>query len=382
MRRARWVATAVLVLTLPAGVAVGEPTQPTQHAGSDRSAGSVVGSAGPVAGAVGDAGRDAQPTVDRALVRAVQASRDIPSRGRVTVVSFGERGPQITELDLARGEGSIEMVGDGGYRVGRVGGTAFLRSSEQLLRVGGAERVLTQLDRLQTKYDAALGETAELDTGPALPVRLTEHATGQLREVLYLDDHTGLVVRRETYDRAGAPVRVVAYTSMEVGAGVIAMPAGDGLEVEDHEVTAGHVATLRAAGFVVPDRLPHGYELVAALEVPGARVPTLHLVYGDGLYSVSLFQQQGTMRRTSVDGAVALDAAGGTLWRWPGSEPRRIVWGGGGLTFTLLADAPTDELIEVAAGLPIDPEPSTLDRLGRGLQRLGDWFTRDDRSET
>jgi hypothetical protein len=322
-------------------------------------------------------------TIDRALARAVSANQDLPYAGQLTVVTFSERGPQIAELDLERGEGGVRMVSDAGDEVGRADGTGFLRSSEQLLRVGGVERVPAQLDRLRTKYEVTLGAEEELDTGSAVPLVLAERDRAVVREVLYLDVETGLIVRRETFGRDGQPVRTIAYTSLEVGGSAVTMPASDGLDVEEHLATPGEAAELREAGFVVPDRLPHGYELLAALEVPEASVPTLHLIYGDGLYSVSVFQQQGRMKRTVVDGAAELHApGGGAVWRWPGSEPRRVVWAGDGATFTALADTPTDELIDVVSGLPIDPVPSTLDRLGRGLQRVAAWFGRGDRSET
>lgn len=320
--------------------------------------------------------------VDRALARAVSANQDLAHAGEMTVVTFSERGPQIAELDRTQSQDGLRMTRDGGEVVGHAEGVGYLRSSSRLLRVGGVERVPDQLDRLRAKYTASLGEPAGLDTGAALPVVLTEHDTDVVREVLYLDDETGLIVRRETFGRDGAPTRTIAYTSLAVGHQLVTMPTSGNRTVQEHSVTPGDTAALRDAGFVVPDRLPHGYELVAALEVPDAAVPTLHLVYGDGLYSLSVFQQLGRMKPTSIDGAAELDTPdGGTVWRWPGSEPRRVVWSGDGATFTVLADSPTDELIDVVAGLPIDPGPSTLDRLGRGLQRLGGWFGRDDRSE-
>lgn len=372
--RALLAAVVVLALTPLAGVAAHDrENEPPPDGGAD-AARATVGA---------DAATVEDRAIDRALARAVSSNQDLSHGGRMTVVTFSERGPQIAEIDLSRTDQGVRMTREGGDEVGRVDGTGYLSSSSQLLRVGGVERVPAQLDRLRTKYTASLGGSEDLDTGPATPLVLAERDTEVVREVLYLDDETGLIVRRETFGRDGEPVRTVAYTSLQLEVGSVALPASDGREVHEHDVAAGDAATLRAAGFVVPDQLPHGYELLAALQVPEAGVPTLHLIYGDGLYTLSVFQQQGRMKRTAVDGAARLRTAdGGTVWRWPGSEPRRVVWSGDGSTFTALADTPTDELIDVVAGLPIDPEPSTLDRLGRGLQRVGGWFARDDRSDT
>jgi sigma-E factor negative regulatory protein RseB len=90
---------------------------------------------------------------------------------------------------------------------------------------------------------------------------------------------------------------------------------------------------------------------------------------------LSLFQQPGRLAPAAVDGAATLRTAdGGAVWRWPGSEPRQVVWQGGGHVFTALSDAPTDEILEVVAGLPADPPPSILTRLRRGLDRMGTWL--------
>jgi hypothetical protein len=53
----------------------------------------------------------------------------------------------------------------------------------------------------------------------------------------------------------------------------------------------------------VPDELPAGYVRVGGNEVEQASVPTLHLIYSDGLYALSLYQQQGRLAASAVDGA-------------------------------------------------------------------------------
>jgi hypothetical protein len=344
---------------------------------------------GTSSGAVGqDAGtspwlRDgAAEGVDAALARAIAATDEVPHEGTVTVVSFGEDGPRISQLQVTRHDDTVRLTRDGEdrFEVGRVDGKGFLRSSDALLRLGGVESPLAQLDRLREKYQARLGDEVEIDTGRAHVLHLLERDTGVRRENLYLDDDTGLVVRRETFGIAGDPVRLVAYTDLEVAPGEIEAPAGEGVDVRDH-AHAG-VDDVALDGADVPHRLPGGYELLEATAVEAA-TPAIHLLYGDGLYSLSLFVQEGRLASAAVAGARPLTTAdGGTVWRWPGSEPRRVVWTGEGRTFTVLSDAPTDELLEVVAGLPVDPPPSILDRLHRGITRVGNWLIPGDGSDT
>ncbi len=314
--------------------------------------------------------------VDRLLERAVTASNEYPHAGTLTVASFSTSGPQLTQLEVTTTmDGSLRLVRSGGWEIGRAGSEAFLRRSGTLLRIGGTERTPFDRDRLRRKYDVEVDGTRPLDTGQATVLVLRERATGVLREMLYVDADTELVVRRETFDRTGSPVRVVAFTRLDVADAAVTMPEPDGREVEDHERTAMDAAELRDRGFLVPASLPNGYQLLGRYEVEDAAVPTLHLLYGDGLYTVSLFEQQGRLSMEAVRRAERLTTQdGGAVWRWPGSEPRRIVWAGDGLTFTALTDAPTDELLTVISGLPTDAAPSILDRLSRGLSRLGRWL--------
>jgi hypothetical protein len=326
---------------------------------------------------------DPEAIVDEVLERAANANRTLPHEGGLVVVSFSETGPRIAQMEVAFGDEGLRILREGGTEVGRVGGRGFLRSSSTLLQVGGVEQVPVSLGRLHTKYDTTVTDPVTLDTGPAVPLALRERATGTLREVLYADVETGLIVRRETYGRDGEPVRTVAYTHLAVTDQLPSMPRALGRDVEQHEVTAADADARRDEGFLIPESLPLGYDLVTALEVPGAHVPTVHLIYADGLYSLSVFQQQGRMKSTVIAGASELRTpTGGAVWRWPGSEPRRIVWSGEGVTFTALADTPTDELLEAIAGLPTDPPPSILGRLDRGLSRLARWVSPNDRSNT
>jgi hypothetical protein len=320
---------------------------------------------------------------DQLLERAIRVSTEAPHSGELTVVSFGEAGPQITEVVLTRGRDGGMTVGDAsGRQIGRVDGEGFLRSAGTLLRLGGIERLPVDLDRLRRKYAVATAGGSTLDTGPSIAVEVRDRSTGVLREVLHLDEASGLIVRRETFSPDGRPLRVVAFTSLAVSTSLLTFPDPEGLEVEAVTLAPTDRAELADRGFVVPAQLPAGYELVGGYEVDGASVPTLHLVYADGLYTLSVFQQQGRLSRRALDGATELRSAdGGAVWRWPGSEPRRVIWSGGGLTFTGLTDAPVDELLTVVAGLPNDPPRSILDRLTRGITRVGRWLWPLDRSE-
>ncbi len=321
-----------------------------------------------------------------ALERVVEASQQAAYHGEVVLASFSERGPAVSEISLTQGlDGELRVTRGDSWELGRVAGEGYLRSSpDTLLRLSGVERTPFDLDRLLRKYSLRLGGERDLETGPATVVELTERSSGALRERLYIDEETALVVRRETFDPEGEPVRVMAFTRIDPQESDAEMtrPDDDDFEVERRALTPADSEVLREEGFIILDELPAGFALVEGHEVEDAAVPTLHLVYSDGLYALSLYQQQGRLATSAVDGAVRLTTdGGGHVWRWPGSEPRRVVWTGDRLTFTALTDAPTEELLTVASGLPTSSSGSILDRLSRGLSRVGEWLTTMNRSD-
>jgi hypothetical protein len=372
---------AVLAGWLAGPIAPGVPGVPAA-----RAAPTIVG--GAVAPAVAiDGSRGEHGDAERLLARAVAASQTVAHRGRVTIVSFGDRGPQVTELAVERGDDEVRVEQLEGGHLDHAATRGGTRATERLLRVAGLGDAPDQLGLLRAKYVARQREVLELDTGPAAVVELVEHASGVRRELLYLDTTTGLIVRRETYDRGGAPVRIVAYVALDTTP--TATPAGGGPGEARHDpervgaaprvggdpAARAAAPRLRAAGFVVPDELGAGYRLLAVHELELATTPAVHLLYGDGLYTLSLFQQQGRLASVARREAVALSTAhGGTVWRWPGSEPRHVVWTGDELTFTALTDAPADELLAAIDRLPNDPSTSILHRLARGFQRVGRWL--------
>ena len=318
------------------------------------------------------------PSTVAALDRAVEASATLAMRGRLTVAALGDGGPQVTTVEVARrADGRMRAIRQGAWELGREDDGSYLRSERtgRLLELGGVQAGTFDRTRFLERYRVADRGYAEIDTGSARVVEVIDRSRGVVREILHLDEETGLVVRRETRDADGEPSRVVAYTSLVVDRDVRARPT----EHEDDE--AEQVAldpverrSLAERGLPASAELPGGFVLLDASEVRGTDLPTVHLVYGDGLYTLSVYVQEGRLARRATRQAVELRTPhhDEVVWRWPGSEPRRIVWSGDRRTFTAVTDAPTGVLLAAVDGLPNDPATSTLGRLARGFSRVAD----------
>ncbi|MBW3659741.1 MAG: hypothetical protein KY457_13965, partial [Actinobacteria bacterium] len=62
------------------------------------------------------------------------------------------------------------------------------------------------------------------------------------------------------------------------------------------------------------------------------------------------------------------------VWRWPGSEPERMVWTGEGRTFTVVSDAPFDQVMAAVQGFPNDVPGGVWTRMERGIGRVAGWL--------
>lgn len=206
----------------------------------------------------------------------------------------------------------------------------------------------------ETKYDLRIAGTEPIMD--RMCVRIEAYlAGGMLREVLYLDDSSGEVLRRETYAAVaadgGSLQRLTTYLRLDEGTAADAVdPEGPApLLVDD----GAQRAALRAAGWWLPPVLTDSYRLLAVLvheDLPGM---PLHAVYSDGLFTVSLFSQPGALSRQVPPGARPITADDTRRWlEWIGDGPPRLAVEGAGFVHTLTGDAPREEMLRIAASIP------------------------------
>lgn len=303
-----------------------------------------------------------------------------PVAGTVAVVVLDDDGPFVSELDVtATPTGEMVVGRSRSFAVGRDGDNAFLARDGTLLQLGAVVGDDDPVRAVLANYDVHLVAGTQLETGMADGVDLIDHA-GVRRERLWVDRRSGVVVRRETFDREGSPRRLVAFTDLTLVAPTlerIGISSTD--EVENagpvSELDAAALSTLAKTGWYVPDELPGSYVLIRAFALDnGGGRSSLHLVYSDGLYSISVYQQPGEIADTAVADAVWVEREGLQVWRWPGAQPERLVWSASGMTFTVVGDATTDQLLASLEPLPRGERDGAAARLRRGVGRIASWL--------
>lgn len=240
---------------------------------------------------------------------------------------------------------------------------------------GRAEGVLTLsgalLDLMQSNYQIAYTGTGSAVGRPAQIVTVRRR-DGSLAARYWLDTATGLPLRREIYDSTGNLVNEGAFIDLQVGdseVGAVPPVAGSSWSAQPAEVA---VAALRAKGWHIPTRLAGDMVLFELTSTSGRSGEIVDASYSDGLSVVSVFVQRGQLtasmagwRKAAIEGQTVLSGQ---------PDDRTLAWSAGGFVYTVIADAPSDAVSQVVAGLPHDQPPGFWQRVGRGLRRLGSWL--------
>jgi negative regulator of sigma E activity len=264
-----------------------------------------------------------------------------------------------------------------------VNGTLLAKGQAAAMAVGAERLVNNSSDGWQELWPSALGSAGRPRLEDAYDVRsvgsgsVAGYATdvvevlksGSVRERLNLEATTKLLLQRQQYDSHGTLERAFAFDTIQIGDASMTPPttppapkkAGPKpLHAQDVPVSEKE-----------PARLAAGYQRVGVYSQSGA----LQMVYSDGLYDLSLFQEEGGLDTGDLPAQRrSLRLSGHPAWAfsWPGGEG--IVWTGGRTVYTLLGDVPPDELKTVAASVPVHRSTSVAHRLRQACRELVESF--------
>lgn len=225
------------------------------------------------------------------------------------------------------------------------------------------------LGLLVSGYALALEGTQLCAGHPAEVVAARRRVDGTVAGRFWVDQRTGLVLRRDVLDETGRVLRRSAVVRLDLSSGPAAAypEVARALRPSGRRVMGSELDRLRA-----PSVLPGGMQLFDA-RMHDERV--LQLAYSDGLSTMSVFVQPGTPPQ--VPAARTLRRGGATV-AVVGSAPERLVWSGAGRTWTLVSEAPASAVDAAVAALPhegpVRARDHLLARVWRGLSRVGAWL--------
>ena len=214
------------------------------------------------------------------------------------------------------------------------------------------DQVLANYKCVISGYDSVAGHAT-------VSVVLLNKYTGERTLRVWLDRQTHLVLKREEYHANGAVASQMRFEELrytkKLPAGIFATEAPAGYkQTKGHDYskpTSDVDKAVREAGFkpFTPKDLPQGFALTSGSSTSVDGVRTLHLIYSDGLRTLSLFEN-----------ATGAAADFGTLHprtaHFEGHEAQYVedgpttllTWKEHGLHFALVGDLLRTELIEIA----------------------------------
>jgi sigma-E factor negative regulatory protein RseB len=219
-----------------------------------------------------------------------------------------------------------------------------------------------------------------VEPGPDVAARPTDVVAVQLvgvnrlRERLYVDRQSGLLLRRELLDARGGPYRSVAFTTITTPAGGVDIAAlGSAPQVTRSRVPAP--ARRLKAPYRLKSRIGSGYRLVGAYKTNGM----VQQFYSDGLHGLSVFEQRGHLRgaETNLAGETGsgreVEISGRTMRAYSASVGEAVVWESDGVVYTAVTDAPWSDLAGAVRDLPHADPPGRLRRVAQTVVSLFRW---------
>ena len=212
------------------------------------------------------------------------------------------------------------------------------------------------------KWELSVHDGPTVAGRPTREIDATDRHHGKVRERLYLDESTSLMLRREQLDTRGRTVRAVGFTSIGGPAGTLvgALPTEAPRAPARSTSRQPHVLHGVAAPFHAPRAAGDRFQLVGRYDEAHG---TLHLFYSDGLFSVSVFEQKGALDPTGLPAGAeprTLQGQDVRQYRTPGGVV--MVWQSDDVVYTTVSDAPVDQIDHVLADFSPSPSPSALDR--------------------
>ena len=288
-------------------------------------------------------------------------SREVAQRvdftGTVALRWWEDGRPRVAMVDVSARDGVVRIEG---------ANDAVARGTERFVRHGGSWSVLWPAGlgggappAMATKYRTSA------TPGPAIAGRATKlievsDAT-QVRERLAVDVETGLLLEREQLDADGRVARRMVFERLELQPR--RLPAAQPRVTVRPDVRS---AAALPAPYLAPRRLAGGFERVGVYR----RADAVHVLYSDGLYALSVFEQPGQLRRGQLPlgETVRMGRRTVRLYGWAGGHV--VMWQTRDTTWTAVGDAPFDQLRLAVDSLPGARPLSTAQRVVRRCRML------------
>jgi sigma-E factor negative regulatory protein RseB len=226
------------------------------------------------------------------------------------------------------------------------------------------------LNRLRLNYLIEYAGTGTADDRSAQVVAVRRH-NGSLAARYWLDQATGLPLRREMFDATGHLVNEGAFIDLKLGGDPDPAPSR-AVQAWNGNPSRPDLILLERQGWPVPSTVAGDMSLVGVSRTKASGNQVLDASYSDGLSVVSIFLQHGVLAR-ALPGWEKTRVGNVSVYSGAPDE-RSLTWSAGGIVYTVISDAPQPTVDRIVLQLPHDRDGGLWGRVRRGLKRIGSWF--------
>ncbi len=246
-------------------------------------------------------------------------------------------------------------------------GVVEVGTDEHVLSSSSDAFVLDGAPRADEKYTVTRARGPRIADLATTQLDARRDADGALVERFFVNEATGLVLARESYD-AGRLRRELTFSKVWRDAQHSGLRALEGTTTTS--AAARRISDVDAP-YRAPGRAGEGFDLVARYERPG---PVVQLTYSDGLLSASVFEQPGRLDWDTLPaGGRAGDVDGHPAVVYSLPVGNAIVWEHGGVVFTCVGDAPTSDLLGIAIDVSRGADDGGVTRMARTVLEPFGW---------
>jgi sigma-E factor negative regulatory protein RseB len=314
-------------------------------------------------------GPEATSTAVELLDRAREAAETQAFQGVVAVVWRDGREQHSEQVPVRSAAGVLrfgdEVVGAGARRM--------VHSTDGWLSLWGHD-VATLGPSPTAKYRLAVEPGPDVAGRPTDMVAVQLVGANRLRERLYVDRQSGLLLRRELLDSRGDPYRSVAFMTLSSDSGGVSAASVGSAPRAAHSSEPTPARHLKAP-FKLKSRIGTEYRLVGAYKAGGV----VQQFFSDGLHGLSVFEQPGHLgaAETTLAGESGpgreVEISGHTMRAYSASVGEAVVWASDGVVYTAVTDAPWSDLAGAVRDLPHADPPGRLRRVAQTVVSLFRW---------
>ncbi len=167
--------------------------------------------------------------------------------------------------------------------------------------------------RFGHEYDMSLVREERVAGRKAMLLAIRPHDQFRFGHRLWLDRETGFPLKTELLDGDGSLLEQVMFADINLESDISPDALAPSVSIENFTFLAGNAKRVEVdveTDWVCND-LPAGFRVVSTknAQLPGANMPVTHILYSDGLATVSVFiakiQINHTARRSNVGGSNA-----------------------------------------------------------------------------